>query len=258
MTVQRPPRPKFDVLTLAAAPVAWLAYRWGRVVGAYSRMAFDPATQPVVGLEHLPDEPRIFATWHGQGLLSLRGHSAFSRPSPALLSRGYTLRRGRAFVPKGIRGVAMRGWIHGAGCRAVTTVLDENAAAGALKEMVRYLQSGEDALVAVDGPVGPAFRVRPGALFLSRLSGCPIVPTGMAARPAVHYPRWDRLLVPFPRAAIATVVGEPLSVGRRDDLGDDLMQELGRRIDAATAQAWSVVNAPGELTPTDDVEASRV
>ena len=64
-----------------------------------------------------------------------------------------------------------------------------------------------------DGPRGPRFRCKPGAVLLAQMSGREIVPLAYAASRAwlVH---WDKFVLPWPGARIAIAVGAPLTVAR--------------------------------------------
>ena len=46
----------------------------------------------------------------------------------------------------------------------------------ALREMTARLAEGHDIMITPDGPLGPRYRLQPGALSLARHSGCPILP----------------------------------------------------------------------------------
>jgi lysophospholipid acyltransferase (LPLAT)-like uncharacterized protein len=113
--------------------------------------------------------------------------------------------------------------------------------AAALKHVARALREGRRVVIAVDGPRGPARRVRPGALWLARLSGCPIVPAATAARPAVLVPRWDRHVVPLPGARVAFAVAPAFHVARGTAIDDALCRRLGAAIDAAERLARELV-----------------
>lgn len=95
----------------------------------------------------------------------------------------------------------------------------------------------------MDGPRGPARVSRPGALWLARLSGQPLVVVAAAARPAVRLPRWDRHLVPLPGPDIAIVYGEPITVDRRAEINVALSLRVTDPLNAAEQRAWAVLNS---------------
>jgi len=79
--------------------------------------------------------------------------------------------------------------------------------------MVSKLRQGFDIGITPDGPRGPARRVQQGIFYLSDKSGAPIVPLGLAARPATRMSSWDGFLVPWPFARVAVVEGAPIAAG---------------------------------------------
>ena len=83
-----------------------------------------------------------------------------------------------------------------------------------LREMIRRVRAGESGGVLPDGPRGPAFVVKPGVLALAAATGAPLVPVGIAARPALQLGSWDRALLPTPFARVFLHYGEPLEVPR--------------------------------------------
>jgi lysophospholipid acyltransferase (LPLAT)-like uncharacterized protein len=64
-----------------------------------------------------------------------------------------------------------------------------------------------------DGPRGPRFRCKPGAVLLAQMSGRELLPMAYAASHAslVH---WDKFVLPWPLARIAIAIGPPLAVPR--------------------------------------------
>jgi lysophospholipid acyltransferase (LPLAT)-like uncharacterized protein len=63
--------------------------------------------------------------------------------------------------------------------------------------------------VTPDGPRGPRFKFKPGAIFSSQISGKPVVPLAFAAHPASVLKTWDKFVFPMPFARVAIAVGEP-------------------------------------------------
>jgi lysophospholipid acyltransferase (LPLAT)-like uncharacterized protein len=101
------------------------------------------------------------------------------------------------------------------------------AGAAALLEMIRSDNGGNLALT-VDGPHGPAEKVKPGAIMLASSSGLPLVPITCRASRFWRLRSWDRFIVPKPFSTVEVVMGEPLLVPgniERDDL-EKFMSEL--------------------------------
>ena len=68
-------------------------------------------------------------------------------------------------------------------------------------------------IITPDGPRGPRFKFKPGAILLAQMSGRPMLPLAYAASRAalVH---WDRFVLPLPFARIAIAIGPPREVPR--------------------------------------------
>ena len=65
--------------------------------------------------------------------------------------------------------------------------------------------------ITPDGPRGPPWKFKPGAVLLSQLSQRPIIPMAYAASRAWKI-KWDRFVIPKPFARISIVVGEPVYI----------------------------------------------
>ncbi|HXG63637.1 MAG TPA: lysophospholipid acyltransferase family protein [Blastocatellia bacterium] len=84
----------------------------------------------------------------------------------------------------------------------------------ALTQMSECLASGIDVGFTIDGPRGPAYVAKPGAVTLARHSGQAILPFHVAARRYFALPSWDRLQIPWPFTRALTLIGGPIYVAR--------------------------------------------
>jgi lysophospholipid acyltransferase (LPLAT)-like uncharacterized protein len=215
-----------------------LAEFWGRRIAGYGRWVVRLGLVTFQG--ELPPGGSIAVTWHSLNLLILAAHG-----------EGRTGQY-RAFVTQGMAGEAMRACLEALGAESVTLPRDgEGNPAARLKEMARALRQGSTVGIALDGPHGPARVLRPGALWLARLSGMPLVVTGAAARPSFRVARWDRLVVPLPRAHIAVVYGEPIMVERGAEIDEALQLRVTEALGRAETRAWTIVNS-GFALPTSE------
>lgn len=82
----------------------------------------------------------------------------------------------------------------------------------ALVQMKRLMEQGHPAAFTVDGPRGPAEHAQPGATWLAKATGQPILPFHIEAASAWHARSWDRTQVPKPFARVAVAVGPPFRV----------------------------------------------
>ncbi len=121
--------------------------------------------------------------------------------------------------------------------------------ARALRDYYQALvQDGISPIVTPDGPRGPRFKFKPGAILLAQMSGRPMLPMAYAASRAwlVH---WDKFVIPVPFARIAIAIGAPRYVPRVIESGGverlqaEMEAELGRLYRSAAAALGSA--APG-------------
>jgi len=67
-----------------------------------------------------------------------------------------------------------------------------------------------------DGPRGPRFKFKPGAILLAQMSGRPMLPMAYAASRA-WLVKWDKFVVPVPFSRVVIAIGEPHYVPRVTD-----------------------------------------
>jgi lysophospholipid acyltransferase (LPLAT)-like uncharacterized protein len=90
-------------------------------------------------------------------------------------------------------------------------------ASRALTEMAQCLTHGMDAAFTIDGPRGPAYVAKSGAVTLARHTGQAILPFHIAARRTIELPSWDRLQIPLPFTRAVAFIAEPIYVPRDAD-----------------------------------------
>ncbi len=84
----------------------------------------------------------------------------------------------------------------------------------AMLQLVRDMAAGKPAGFTVDGPRGPACVVQPGAVWLAKATGNPVLPFHLEASRHWTLRSWDRTQIPKPFATVALAIGEPLEVPR--------------------------------------------
>ena len=84
--------------------------------------------------------------------------------------------------------------------------------ARALRDYYQALaHDGVSPAITPDGPEGPPWRFKPGAVLLAQMSQRPIIPMAYAASRAWKI-QWDRFVIPKPLSRVAIAVGEPVYV----------------------------------------------
>jgi lysophospholipid acyltransferase (LPLAT)-like uncharacterized protein len=200
-----------------------IAAGWGALVGNYGRMVVDGARIGQFLEAPLPDEPCIWVGWHGAVLVTLGLHRR-------LRARPVT-----SFSPIGVSGEAMMAWLRVFNVTPVP-ITGTTSDGLMLRRLREAVGKGSDVLIAADGPAGPRWRAKPGALWLGSVTGVPVIPVGAAASPSIKLPRWDRHLVPMPGARIAVAVGAPFDRGI-DPRGSGSAAAIQSAIDRLTAIA---------------------
>jgi lysophospholipid acyltransferase (LPLAT)-like uncharacterized protein len=84
----------------------------------------------------------------------------------------------------------------------------------AMLQLVRDMEAGKPAGFTVDGPRGPARVAQPGAIWLAKTTGNPVLPFHLEASAHWSVRSWDRTQIPKPFSTVALVVGEPMEVAR--------------------------------------------
>jgi lysophospholipid acyltransferase (LPLAT)-like uncharacterized protein len=88
----------------------------------------------------------------------------------------------------------------------------------AMVEMVRCLRRGSDTAFTIDGPRGPRFVAKGGAVTLSRVSQAAILCFHIALRRAhVFEKSWDRHQIPYPFSPAAIFIAPPIVISRDAD-----------------------------------------
>jgi len=82
----------------------------------------------------------------------------------------------------------------------------------AADRLVDYLKRGYSTVILPDGPSGPSYQMKKGALHISLQSGTPIIPVRLKATPQLVIPNWDRRKWPLPFSNIVVEFGEPIHV----------------------------------------------
>jgi lysophospholipid acyltransferase (LPLAT)-like uncharacterized protein len=136
----------------------------------------------------------IFAAtwfWRKRGIVVMSGYNFDARLTARVIAKhGYEIARGSA----------------------------SRGAARALVGMVRAIQRGHDAAFTIDGPRGPRYQAKPGAVMLAKATGAAIL--CFHIRPAhawVFTKSWDRSEIPRPFSRAAVFIAPPITVSRDAD-----------------------------------------
>ena len=92
-----------------------------------------------------------------------------------------------------------------------------------LAELAQKLNEGRDAGFAIDGPRGPRYVAKPGAVMLARRTGHPVMVFHVGVDRSKTFERaWDRFLLPKPFARTVMLGAPPIYVP--EDCGPELLE----------------------------------
>lgn len=173
-----------DVVFYLAIKVIGSTIRW-EVAGEenLNRSTVD-GRQPIYCLWH----DRIFA---GTFFLRNRGIVVITSQS---LDGEYIARFLKRFGFGTVRGSSSRGGVK------------------ALVGMIRLMRSGIAMAFTVDGPRGPRYVAKTGAILLAKKTGNPIIPFSVECSHYWTVKSWDRMQIPKPFTRALFVLGEPVEV----------------------------------------------
>ena len=100
----------------------------------------------------------------------------------------------------------------------------------ALLQLKRDMEAGRAAGFTLDGPRGPARVAQPGAIWLAKATGNPVLPFHAEASRHWTMRSWDRTQVPKPFSTVAMAIGEPLHVPA--DASDAKVEEERLRLES--------------------------
>ena len=185
-----------------AAAIAVVGYRLVAMLASTLRWRAE-------GLEHLErvlagGRQPIMAFWHGR---ILPATYYFRR-------RGIVVMTSENFDGEWIAGIIRR---FGYGTARGST---SRGARKALHQLTRDMAAGKPAAFTLDGPRGPVGIAQPGAIWLAKVTGNPVLPFHIETDRHWTLGSWDRTQIPKPFAHASIVVGAPIDVPRRaDDAG---------------------------------------
>jgi hypothetical protein len=108
------------------------------------------------------------------------------------------------------------------------------------------MAAGKPAGFTLDGPRGPARVAQPGAVWLAKATGNPIVPFHIESDRHWTANSWDRTQIPKPWSNVAIAIGEPLEIGGGvDEAGLETGRlELEARLRTLRTRALAMLGAP--------------
>ena len=191
------------------------ALLWLASVGyrAYERIVADTLTWDVDDAHGVLADLRsgranyIFAIWHNR----LLGAVSYFERFHVRVQYGMRM---AALVSESFDGELIARSIRDCNGENVRGSSSHNAVAG-LKHAVEELGKGLNLCVTGDGPKGPRYEFKPGAVMAAKLSGRPIVPVVWSCSRTLQIRKsWDQFMVPLRHARMKLYLGEPTFVAQ--------------------------------------------
>lgn len=182
-----------------------------------------------LGVEHferaLRAPGRMATMWHGRMLLPLPLHEG--KDTRVLVSPSRDGELMNVLLPR-----FGYGTIRGS---------SDKSPARAIREMLDGLLAGGWIVITPDGPRGPRHSVNPGAAWMARETGFPIMPCGAVCDRAWRADSWDRFTIPKFGARVAMVYAEPIFVepDADDEAIREATEEMGRRMIEAEERGFA-------------------
>lgn len=182
---------------VALQPLGWLLKVWLR------SLRFSSSTEALAALSRT-DREIAFTLWHNRLLITAEifRRCRGGRPLYALISPSKDGAWLAAFFS--LVGIStVRGSSHKLGREAVGQLVD-------------VLRAGHDIGITPDGPRGPVYEFKPGALIVTRRTRTPMVLLGASFESAWRLPSWDRFVVPRPFSGVR-LYARSVELGTNDD-----------------------------------------
>jgi len=193
------------IIRVAGFALYWLI----RVIGATLRFE-------IKGWENVSEtEPLIYCFWHNRIPIA----TYFWR------ERGIVVMSSRSFDSEYIARFIQR---FGYGAARGSSTRGGKAA---LIQMIRAVRNGKSAAFTVDGPRGPIYEAKPGAVLLAAKSKAALLPFSVSMNRFWQLPSWDKIQIPKPFARVVVVIGKPIQVEDAPETHDAKHRELQQALD---------------------------
>jgi hypothetical protein len=116
--------------------------------------------------------------------------------------------------------------------------------------MASRLEEGKHVALTIDGPRGPRYVAKPGAVILARRTGCPVSAFHVSLQRAHTFKKsWDLFQIPYPFSRAVMFVAPPIRVPL--DADSDTIHQKQKEIQAALERVRDVAESWFHLTETE-------
>src|SRR5262249_55771844 len=139
----------------------------------------------------------IGALWHNRLLIF-----------PLVLRRFLPNRPGAALISASRDGDLLTDAIHRFGYNVIRGS-SSRLGATAILQLTEVIASGRDVVITPDGPLGPAYELGPGIVFLAQKSGASVLPMNLEYSRCWRLASWDRFIIPQPFSKVRVLISQP-------------------------------------------------
>lgn len=132
------------------------------------------------------------------------------------------------------------------GARAVRGSSNRTGAR-AIRDLYNVMsKEGISPVNTADGPTGPVFKFKTGAVMLAQLTGYPMLPMAYASSRVWQVGSWDRFLIPKPFSRIAIMIGPPRYVDKKTGMDEQqtIAFEMEQNLNHLTEEARAALLGP--------------
>jgi lysophospholipid acyltransferase (LPLAT)-like uncharacterized protein len=217
------------MIRVAGFALYWLI----RVIGATLRFE-------VKGKEnHHENKPLVYCFWHNRIPIA----TYFWR------NRGIVVMSSRSFDSEYIARFIQR---FGYGAARGSSTRGGKAA---LIQMIRAVRAGKSAAFTVDGPRGPMYEAKPGAVLLAAKSNAALLPFSISLNRYWQLPSWDKIQIPKPFARVVVVIGKQIQVEDDATTHEAKHQELQQALEGLRVESDRLILETTERT--ENTERSK-
>lgn len=175
----------------------------------YRVLKFQEYFTRIININYQNNEPCIYAMWHGQQFCV---HGIPNREKLNIL------------VSTSIDGEIITRTVQKWGFKTVRGSTARKGAVGGTMQIIERLKSGESVAIMVDGPRGPAKKVKGGVVKIAQMADVPIVPVVWYSpqKNFLKLPSWDSMQTPFLYTKIVNLYGNPIRVSADSEDKDEM------------------------------------
>jgi lysophospholipid acyltransferase (LPLAT)-like uncharacterized protein len=170
------------------------------IVGAFLIRLVYITSKKNFSAESLPDEPIIYACWHGDLMFFAHSYLRYKNPPHV-----------KAVISSHFDGTLIAGTLQKFGLEIIAGSSNRNAAR-VLIQGIKALKEGYDIGITPDGPRGPRHEVADGIIAMAEKTAAKVILVEIRPRKYWQLSSWDKFVIPKPFGEINFYYSEPLNI----------------------------------------------